>query len=70
MSGHDQLESIDPRLKKFFSMAMALSLPVLASTLGFVTYTNVTPGFDVAVIFSSLSLFQVRCIFSLLSAYT
>ena len=43
-------------------MAMALSLPVLASTLGFVTYTNVTPGFDVAVIFSSLSLFQVRCI--------
>ena len=43
-------------------MALALSLPVLAATLSFVTYTNVTPGFDVAVIFASLSLFGVRII--------
>ena len=41
---------------------MAFSLPVLAASLAFVTYTHVTPGFDVAVIFASLSLFQVRSI--------
>ncbi|CAA7271099.1 unnamed protein product [Cyclocybe aegerita] len=37
--------------------AIAFSIPVLAATLAFVTYTHVTRGFDVAVIFSSLSLF-------------
>jgi ATP-binding cassette, subfamily C (CFTR/MRP), member 1 len=45
-----------------FSMALAFSLPVLAATLAFVTYTHVIPGFNVAVIFASLSLFQVRFI--------
>ena len=43
-------------------MALALSIPVLAASLSFVTYTNLIPGFDVAVIFASVSLFQVRCI--------
>ncbi|KAF7330282.1 ABC protein [Mycena venus] len=33
--------------------------PVLASTLAFVTYTRVTSGFDIAIIFSSFSLFQL-----------
>jgi len=47
-------------ISKSFSVALAFSLPVLAASLAFVTYTHVTPGFDVAVIFSSLSLFQVR----------
>lgn len=42
------------------SVAFAFSIPVLAATLAFVTYTHVTPGFDVAVIFASLSLFQVQ----------
>ncbi|KAJ7039618.1 ABC protein [Mycena alexandri] len=41
------------------NIAMAFSLPVLASTLAFVTYTSVTPGFDIAIIFSSFSLFQL-----------
>ena len=50
-------------------MAMAFSLPVLASTLAFVVYTRVVPGFDVAVIFASLSLFQARFIPSPPSEY-
>ncbi|KAG1887345.1 ABC protein [Suillus subluteus] len=41
------------------SFAVAMSLPVLAATLAFVTYTLTTHNFDVAVIFSSLSLFQL-----------
>ncbi|KAJ7510427.1 ABC protein [Mycena galericulata] len=41
------------------NMALAFSLPVLASTLAFVTYTRVTTGFDIAIIFSSFSLFQL-----------
>ncbi|KAF8802448.1 P-loop containing nucleoside triphosphate hydrolase protein [Phlegmacium glaucopus] len=41
------------------NLALAFSLPVLAASLTFVTYTHVTPGFDVAVIFSSLTLFQL-----------
>ncbi|KAJ7352413.1 ABC protein [Mycena albidolilacea] len=41
------------------NIAMAFSLPVLASTLAFVTYTRVTSGFDIAIIFSSFSLFQL-----------
>ena len=43
-----------------FSLALAISLPVFAATLAFVTYTLTAHNFDVAVIFSSLSLFQVR----------
>ncbi|KAJ7120034.1 ABC protein [Mycena epipterygia] len=41
------------------NIAMAFSLPVLASTLAFVTYTETNKAFDVAVVFSSLSLFQL-----------
>ncbi|KAF8899910.1 ABC protein [Gymnopilus junonius] len=41
------------------NVAFAFSIPVLAATLAFVTYTHVTPGFDVAIIFASLSLFQL-----------
>ncbi|KAH9481477.1 Multidrug resistance protein fer6 [Psilocybe cubensis] len=41
------------------NVAFAFSIPVLAATLAFVTYTHVKPGFDVAIIFASLSLFQL-----------
>ncbi|OCH94438.1 ABC protein [Obba rivulosa] len=41
------------------NVAAAFSVPVLAATLSFVTYTKTNPGFDVAIIFSSLSLFQL-----------
>ncbi|EJD07137.1 ABC protein [Fomitiporia mediterranea MF3/22] len=41
------------------NIALAFSLPVLAATLAFVTYTKTTSSFDVAIIFSSLSLFQL-----------
>jgi hypothetical protein len=43
-----------------FSLALATSLPVLAATLAFVTYTLTAHNFNVAIIFSSLSLFQVN----------
>ncbi|KAG6831800.1 hypothetical protein H0H92_007477 [Tricholoma furcatifolium] len=39
--------------------AFAFSIPVLAATLAFVTYTQTTATFDVAVVFSSFSLFQL-----------
>ncbi|KAG2129053.1 ABC protein [Suillus bovinus] len=41
------------------NLALSTSLPVLAATLAFVTYTLTTHNFNVAVIFSSLSLFQL-----------
>ncbi|KAF7312081.1 ABC protein [Mycena indigotica] len=41
------------------SIALAFSLPVLAATLSFVTYTRLTAGFDIAIIFASFSLFQL-----------
>ncbi|KAJ7830376.1 hypothetical protein B0H13DRAFT_2433724 [Mycena leptocephala] len=41
------------------SIALAFSLPVLAATLAFVTYTETSKQFDVAVVFASFSLFQV-----------
>ncbi|KAF9237599.1 ABC protein [Melanogaster broomeanus] len=41
------------------SLALAMSLPVLAATLSFVTYTLTAHSFNVAVIFSSLSLFNL-----------
>ncbi|KAG1891771.1 ABC protein [Suillus fuscotomentosus] len=41
------------------NLALATSLPVLAATLAFVTYTLTAHDFNVAVIFSSLSLFQL-----------
>ncbi|KAG0701997.1 ABC protein [Suillus ampliporus] len=41
------------------NMALAMSIPVLAATLAFVTYTLTTHNVNVAVIFSSLSLFQL-----------
>ncbi|TRM58678.1 ABC protein [Schizophyllum amplum] len=42
------------------NMAFAWSIPVLAATLAFVTYTSTHDGFDVAIIFASLGLFNVR----------
>ncbi|KAJ3923547.1 ABC protein [Lentinula edodes] len=39
--------------------AFAYSIPVLAATLAFVTYTKLSAEFDIAVVFSSLSLFQL-----------
>ncbi|KAH7884664.1 ABC protein [Phlebopus sp. FC_14] len=41
------------------NLALATSLPVLAATLAFVTYTLTAHDFNVAVIFSSLSLFNL-----------
>ncbi|KAG1781882.1 ABC protein [Suillus placidus] len=41
------------------NLALASSVPVLAATLAFVTYTLTAHNFNVAVIFSSLSLFQL-----------
>lgn len=41
------------------NLALAISLPVLAATLAFVTYTLTAHNFNVAIIFSSLSLFQL-----------
>ncbi|OAX34172.1 hypothetical protein K503DRAFT_699205, partial [Rhizopogon vinicolor AM-OR11-026] len=41
------------------NLALATSLPALAATLAFVTYTLTEHDFNVAVIFSSLSLFQL-----------
>lgn len=41
------------------SIALAFSIPVLAATLSFVTYTGTAHDFNVAIIFSSFSLFQL-----------
>ncbi|KAJ7204160.1 ABC protein [Mycena pura] len=41
------------------NIAMAFSLPVIAATLAFVTYTEISKAFDVAVVFASFSLFQL-----------
>ena len=42
-----------------FSIALSFSVPVLAATLAFVTYTQTSHSFDVAIIFASLSLFTL-----------
>ncbi|KAI6035675.1 ABC protein [Pisolithus marmoratus] len=41
------------------SFALGTSLPVLGTTLAFITYTLTSHNFNAAVIFSSLSLFQL-----------
>ncbi|KAG0705755.1 ABC protein [Suillus ampliporus] len=41
------------------NLAFGLSVPVLAATLAFITYTLTSHNFNVAIIFSSLSLFQL-----------
>ncbi|KIK99142.1 hypothetical protein PAXRUDRAFT_132675 [Paxillus rubicundulus Ve08.2h10] len=41
------------------NMALASSLPVLAATMAFVTYTLTAHNFNIAIIFSSLSLFNL-----------
>ncbi|GJE88588.1 ABC transporter C family protein [Phanerochaete sordida] len=41
------------------NIALAFSIPVLAATLSFVTYTGTAHSFNVAIIFSSFSLFQL-----------
>ncbi|KAJ7203009.1 hypothetical protein GGX14DRAFT_652344 [Mycena pura] len=43
------------------NIAMTFSLPVFAATLAFVTYTEISKAFDVAVVFASFSLFQLLC---------
>lgn len=50
----------ETRLIIIDSTAFAYSIPVIAASLAFVTYTSVTKEFDIAVVFSSFSLFQVR----------
>ncbi|KAJ7872415.1 P-loop containing nucleoside triphosphate hydrolase protein [Mycena leptocephala] len=47
------------RCAHFDSIALAFSLPVLAATLAFVTYTETSEQFDVVVVFASFSLFQL-----------
>ncbi|KAI0649348.1 ABC protein [Trametes meyenii] len=47
------------QLARSANIAAAYSVPVLAATLAFVTYTGTAHEFDVAIIFSSLSLFQL-----------
>lgn len=47
------------------SFALAHSVPYLSATLAFITYTRVKEEFDVAIIFSSLALFQVSDIYRL-----
>ncbi|CDO74908.1 hypothetical protein BN946_scf184988.g15 [Trametes cinnabarina] len=41
------------------NVAAAFSVPVLAATIAFVTYTETAHNFDVAIIFASLNLFQL-----------
>ncbi|KAK7690924.1 hypothetical protein QCA50_006027 [Cerrena zonata] len=41
------------------NIAFAFSIPVLAATLSFVTYTLTAHDFDVAIIFASFTLFQL-----------
>ncbi|TFK49597.1 ABC protein [Heliocybe sulcata] len=41
------------------NIALAFSVPVLSATLAFLAYTSNKTGFDEAIIFSSLSLFQL-----------
>ncbi|KZT29601.1 ABC protein [Neolentinus lepideus HHB14362 ss-1] len=41
------------------NIALAFSVPVLSATLAFLAYTSSHAGFDEAIIFSSLSLFQL-----------
>lgn len=48
-----------PLTPSHHSVAAAYSVPVLAATIAFVTYTSTSHAFDVAIIFSSLSLFQL-----------
>ncbi|KAH9945319.1 ABC protein [Epithele typhae] len=47
------------QLMRSANIASAFSVPILAATLAFVTYTSTTSAFDAAIIFSSLSLFQL-----------
>ncbi|EPQ52646.1 ABC protein [Gloeophyllum trabeum ATCC 11539] len=41
------------------NIALAFSVPALSATLALLAYTSTRSGFDVAIIFSSLSLFQL-----------
>ncbi|KZP16437.1 ABC protein [Athelia psychrophila] len=49
------------KIQNIFSanLAFSISVPIFATTLAFVTYTSTTGHFDVAIIFSSLSLFKL-----------
>lgn len=54
VSSFDQLPGLTAN-----SVAFAYSTPVLAATLSLLVYTKINPDFDVAVVFASLSLFQL-----------
>ncbi|KAJ7865955.1 P-loop containing nucleoside triphosphate hydrolase protein [Mycena leptocephala] len=47
------------RAPHFRSIALAFSLPVLTSTLAFLTYTETSKQFDGAVLFASFTLFRL-----------
>ncbi|EIW57395.1 ABC protein [Trametes versicolor FP-101664 SS1] len=57
---HEELKGIKKiQVARSANVAAAYSVPVLAATIAFVTYTSTSHAFDVAIIFSSLSLFQL-----------
>lgn len=57
---HQELKGIASILLiKVGNQAIAFSIPALASVLAFVTYSLTGHSFDPAVIFTSLSLFQL-----------
>ncbi|KAH9856552.1 ABC protein [Lenzites betulinus] len=57
---HEELKGTKKiQVARSANVAAAYSVPVLAATIAFVTYTATAHAFDVAIIFSSLSLFQL-----------
>ncbi|KAI0833290.1 ABC protein [Trametes gibbosa] len=57
---HEELKGTKKiQVARSANVAAAYSVPVLAATIAFVTYTATAHDFDVAIIFSSLSLFQL-----------
>ncbi|KAI0091325.1 ABC protein [Irpex rosettiformis] len=57
--GHEMKGVRSIQFARSANLAFAFSIPVLAATLAFVTYTSTSHNFNVAVIFSSFSLFQL-----------
>ncbi|KAI0768143.1 ABC protein [Trametes elegans] len=57
---HEELKGTKKiQIARSANVAAAYSVPVLAATIALVTYTSTAHGFDVAVVFSSLALFQL-----------
>ncbi|KAI0342890.1 ABC protein [Trametopsis cervina] len=57
--GHEMKGIRTIQFARSANVAFAYSVPVLAATLSFVTYTLTAHNFNVAIIFSSFSLFQL-----------